>query len=205
MQADSLGTRLEGERPMSDDPRELVKQYGDRLYNAIVKYLHAKHCQQPQAHAEGVCSASWINALASLKTVRDWERFDRWLLRIGRNEANRHLKLCIGKEKRDVEITDELPLAQLTDYYHSKDAAIDADRILTYVENISPELGSIFRLRLEHNLGFAEIGARLGITTVNVRNLYYRTLRKVKLKFNKTNDSERNDASGTQVKKGEES
>ena len=176
-----------GDEPTQRDAKDkLVKKYGERLKNVIVKYLLRKHCKQPRAHAEGVCSYVWIKAFGGLTTLRDCAKFDRWLLRTGRNEANRHLKVCILNEKRNGEISDEclLPSAQLTDYYHSRDAAIDVDRMLSYAESMSPDVGSIFRLRYEQELDFEEIGRRLGKSTDNIRNLHYRALRKIRAKFN---------------------
>ncbi len=190
-----LSANKTGDEPTQRDAIELVKKYREKLNNTIVKYLRAKNCKQPRAHAEGVCSNTWINALASVDTVRDWAKSDRWLLRIGRNEANRHLAICITTEKGQVELTEEslLPPARLTDYYASRDAAIDVDRMLRYAESISEDVGSIFRLRLERDLSFDEIARRLGMTTVNVRNLFYRTLHKMKVKFNRSDDRERID------------
>ena len=189
-----LSANKTADEPTQRDAIELVRKYGKKLNNTIVKYLRAKNCKQPQAHAEGVCSNTWINALTSLHAVREWAKSDRWLLRIGRNEANRHLAICITTENGQVELIEEsLPPARLTDYYHSRDAAIDVDRMLSYAESLSEDLGSIFRLRLERDLGFAEIATRLGMTTVNVRNLYYPTLQKMKVKFNKSDDCEQMD------------
>jgi RNA polymerase sigma factor (sigma-70 family) len=167
------------------DANELVNKHQDKLNNKIVGYLHVKHCQDPREHAEGVCSNTWINALRALHTVQDWTKFEGWLHTIATHEANRHLTQCIRKEKRDAELDESvLPRAQLTDYYHSRDAAVDVDRIMSYVESLSEELGSIFRLRYIRGFSFDEIAQRLGKTTESVRTLHYRALRKVKEKFN---------------------
>ena len=165
---------------------KLINKYGERLNHVIVKYLLRKNCKQSRVHAEGVCSFVWIKTLGGLGTLRDRAKFDRWLLRTARNEANRHLRLCILNEKRDGEFPDEshLPPARLTNYYQSRDAAIDMDRMLSYAESISEIVGSIFRLRYEQELDFDEIGRRLGKSTANIRNLHYRALRKIKAKFN---------------------
>jgi len=167
------------------DANELVKKYREKLYNTTVKYLREKHCKQPREHAEGVCSNAWINALRSLHTVQDWTKFEGWLVAIAINEANRHLTQCIRKEKRDAELDESLlPRAQLTDYYKSRDAAIDVDQMLSYVESLSEDLGSIFRLRYIRGFTFDEIAQTLGKSTENIRTLHYRALRKIREKFN---------------------
>jgi len=167
------------------DAQELVKKHREKLYNKIVGYLHGKHCQQPREHAEGVCSNAWINAVRNRHKVQDWTKFEAWLHKIAENEAKRHLTQCIRREKRDAELDESvLPHAQLTDYYTSRDAAIDCGRMLCYADSLSEDVGSIFRLRYVRGLTFEEIAQRLGKTTENVRTLHYRALRKIKEKFN---------------------
>jgi len=162
-----------------------AKKYGENLERRLTNYLHRKNCNQPAAHVKGVCNQTWINALRRLGHLHDPTKFEAWLLRIGKNEANRHLQLCINQQKHEVEVPDEsqLPRAELTGYLQSRDAAIDVDKIYNYLESISPDLASIFRLRYEHDLGFDQIAERLGISSVNVRNKHYRTLPKIRAKF----------------------
>jgi len=177
------------------DAKELVKKHREKLYNNIVKYLRAKHCQQPREHAEGVCSNSLINALRSLHTVQDWQKFEGWLQTIATNEARRHLRFCIRREKRDAELNEEfLPRARLTSYYDSVDAAIDVDRMLRYLGSISEDLESIFRLRYVMGFSFDEIAQRIGKSTENVRTLHYRALRKIQEKFHYEDNTEETDA-----------
>jgi len=167
------------------DAQELVKKHREKLYNKIVGFLHGKHCKQPREHAEGVCSNAWINALRNRHQVQDWTKFEAWLHKIAENEAKRHLRQCIRREKRDAELDESvLPHAQLIDYYTSRDAAIDCARFLSYADSLSEDVGSIFRLRYVRGLTFEEIAHRLGKTTENVRTLHYRALRKIKKEFN---------------------
>jgi RNA polymerase sigma factor (sigma-70 family) len=167
---------------MDDD---LVKKYGEKLERRLSNYLHRKNCNQPGAHVKGVCNHTWINALSHLGDLRDWAKFEAWLLSIGRREANRHLKLCIRQQNGQAEFPDESPSprAELAGYYKSRDAAIDVDRILTYLESISEELASIFRLRYEQDLGFDQIAEILGSTKANIRNKHYRALAKIRARF----------------------
>ena len=167
---------------MNDD---WVEKYGDKLERRLTEYLHRKNCNHAAAHVKGVCNQTWINALRGLDTLRDATKFEPWLLSIGRREANRHLRLCINQQNKEIEVPDEsdLPRAELTGYLQSRDAAIDVDKIYTYLESISPELESIFKLRYEHDLDFDQIGKILGMSSDNVRNKHYRTLPKIRAKF----------------------
>jgi len=167
------------------DAQELVKKHREKLYNKIVGFLHGKHCKQAREHAEGVCSNAWISAVHHRDKLQDWTKFEAWLHVIAENEAKRHLRQCIRREKLDAELDESvLPHARLTDYYASRDAAIDCARFLSYADSLSEDVGSIFRLRYVRGLTFEEIAQRLGKTTENVRNLHYRALRKIKKEFN---------------------
>src|SRR6185369_14767077 len=122
-----------------------------------------------------------------LDSVLESEKFRAWLIKVARNEANRHLQSCIDDQNYSVELSDDplRPAAQISNYYRSKDAAIDADRMLSYANSISEEFGSIFRLYNEEELDFDEIARRLGKNKEAVRTQYYRGFRKVRARFAK--------------------
>ena len=73
--------------------------------------------------------------------------------------------------------------AQISDYYCSRDAAIDVDRMLTYAEEFSEEFGFIFRLHNLNGLSLAEIAHVLGKNEHAIRTQYYRGLQKLKARF----------------------
>ena len=187
-----LSPNQTGDEPTQEDVTDqLIRKHDQKLTKQIEGYLYRKNCNEPSLHAKGVRNQTWINALAHLEDLNDPEKFEPWVATIWRNEANRHLKICIIKQNTSVELTDQtvLPPAQISDYYHSRDAAIDADRMLRFAENISEDFGSIFRLYNEEGMDFDEIALVLKKKKDNVRNQYYRGLRKIKAKF-KTEDPE---------------
>ena len=175
------------ERTRQEAKNKLVAKHNEKLTESIVGYLRWKKCNQPAIHGKGVLNHTWINGFSNLDDVHEPEKFRAWLIAVGHNVANRHLKSCIGDQNSSVEFTEDplKPPAQIADYYSSKDAAIDADRMLTYAYNISEEFGSIFRLYNEEELEFDEIARRLGKSKEAIRTQYYRGFRKVRAKFNK--------------------
>jgi len=166
---------------------KLVEKYSEKLNKVISSYLRRKNCNQPAVHVKGVLSETWIDVFGNLNGLKDHDKFEHWSTIVGLNAANRHLKSCIGDQNTSEQITEDSlrPRAQIFNYYSSKDAAIDADRMLVYAYRISEEFGSIFRLYNEEELGFAEIADILGKHEDAVRTQYYRGFRKLKARFNK--------------------
>ncbi len=164
---------------------ELVKRHDARLSQTIFGYLWRKNCDQVAAHAAGVKSNTWLNIADHIIDLEDVLKFKAWSATIAINEANKHLKKCIKGQNYSVELKDEslLPPARLTDYYTSRDAAIDAARILEFAESISPEFAQIFRLYVVEGLSFDEIAKRLGQNREQLRTCFYRGRRSVMERF----------------------
>jgi RNA polymerase sigma factor (sigma-70 family) len=179
---------IQGEAGQSqqDAREELIRRYDPRLVSAIEHYLRVKNCSQPEEHGNGVRSSAWISILGHLSDLKEAEKFGAWAVIISLNQANRHLKGCIDGQNKSCELKDEnlLPAARIVDYYRSRDAAIDAERMLKFAEEISPEFGLVFMLYNIHELDFDEIARRLGCNKERIRTLYYRGVRKVIAKFN---------------------
>ena len=176
-----------GDEPTRRDAKEkLFKKHNERLYNSILRYLRKKFCNQPTMHADGVLSNTWIRVLSYLDNLKDTEKFVPWSDTVGRNEARHHLRSCITGQTSSVQLTDDSHLAPagIVDYYHSRDAAIDADSIAAFVSSLSEEDQSIFRLRILEGLNFREIGLRLGKSEAAVHTAFYRLVTKIKAKFN---------------------
>lgn len=177
---------------MDDKPKakgELIERHYRRLIAVIERYLWRKNCNQPAEHAKGVRTSAWISILSHLRDLKDEEKFEGWATTIAINEANRHLNSCIYGQNNSVELKDEgvLPPAQIANYYASRDAAIDAERMLKFAKDISPEFGLVFQLYNMDEIDFEEIARRLGCSKERIRSLYYRGLRKVIAKFNYSN------------------
>lgn len=176
-----------GDEPTRRDATDqLIRKYDQKLTKRIEAYLYRKNCNEPSLHAKEVQHQTWISALGHLKDLHAHGNFQPWLAKIWLNEANRHLKLCITDRNTSRQLNDDsdLPPAQISDYYHSRDAAIDVDRMLIFADNIPGDFGVIFRLRIVKGWSFDKIAERTGKKKDNVRTQYYRGLRKMKAKFN---------------------
>ena len=162
------------------------------LLRVVQSYLWRKNCNQPEEHGNEVRNSAWLNILSHLTDLKDPSKFRAWSTTIVINEAKRHLTTCINNQNTSVELAEEslLPAARITDYYTSRDAAIDAARMLEFAEKISPEFSEVFRLYNVEELGFEEIALRLGQHKERLRTLYYRGLREVKAKFKLKKDSD---------------
>lgn len=175
-----------GEKPTQQNAKgKLVAKHTERLKNLIVAYLQRKSCKQPTVHVEGVLSETWISVFGHLHNLKAPEKFERWLITIGRNEVIRHLRSCIGSQVSSPPIIDGFlgTPAQILDYYCSTDAAIDVDRMLSYAEEFSEEFGFIFRLHILNGFSLAEIAHVLGKNEHAIRTQYYRGLQKLKARF----------------------
>jgi RNA polymerase sigma factor (sigma-70 family) len=163
----------------------LVEKHTPRLKASSHSQLRRKNCNQPAVHVNGVVNATWINVFANLDDLDDDEKFVQWSGTIGRNVTTLHLRGCIAGQISSVQMTDDslYPPAEISGYYSSKDAAIDADRMLTFAHSVSEDSGSIFYLHHVEEVGFGEIARRLGKNEDAVRTQYYRLIRKMKRKF----------------------
>lgn len=175
-----------GEQAKREAKDELCRRYDPLLLKSVGGYLWRMHCAHAQDQPREVVDSAWINILLNLHELRDVNNFEGWSRSIAINEANAHLKICINGRKTSVEFNDEslLPAARLNDYYKSRDAAIDAARMLKFAENISADFAQVFRLYIVDGLGFDDIAKHLGENKEKIRTLFYRGRRQVMEKFN---------------------
>jgi len=169
-----------GSREAAD---ELCLKHDPELRAVVVAFLRGHGCKYPNDHVDPVKSETWLNILRAVHQLKDVRKFKAWRDETARNEARKHLKTCIAEQITSVELKDEtfLPEAQVIDYYRSRDASIDADRILALAESISPpEFAELFRLRNLENKSFDEIAELQGVTKAKLRNVYYRGLKRLR-------------------------
>lgn len=164
---------------------ELCRRQDSELLMVVAGFLRDNGCNNPSDHAKGIKNNAWINIIRYVSSLKDVNKFKPWRDTIAKNEAKRHLKVCITEQNTSVEIEDDtlLPEAQISDYYKSRDAAIDADKILLLAESISPEFALLFRLHTLYELGFDEIAVKQGKNKDALRTAYYRGLKILKAKL----------------------
>jgi RNA polymerase sigma factor (sigma-70 family) len=165
--------------------QELCRRHDPELRGMTVGFLRGKGCNQPGDHGEEVKSRAWVKIIRYIDDLDDVRKFNGWRDTIARNEAKEHLKTCITAQNTSIELEDEALTVgtQIFDYYKSRDAAIDAAKMLRVAENISPEFGLIFRLHTRDDLAFDEIALLLGKNKGTVRTVYFRGLLKLKAEF----------------------
>jgi RNA polymerase sigma factor (sigma-70 family) len=163
---------------------QLYRKHYSALLKVTAGFLRRHGCNQPNDHAEGIQNGVWSNILPSVSGLRDVTRFEAWRDTIARNEANKHLKTCIREQNTSVELADKtvLPEARISNYYESRDAAIDAEKMLTLAKSISQEFALIFQLYTLKELEFDEIAIRLGKNLDTIRTTYYRGREKLMAK-----------------------
>ena len=166
----------------SEAVEELWRRHHSALRRMTIGYLEGKGCRDPRDHAEEVKTRAWINIFRYLSNQGDVNKFNAWRDTIARNEAKEHLRSCINEQNTSVELEDEtlLPKARINEYYESRDAAIDADKMLTLAKDISSQFVVVFQLHNVDELSFEEIADRLGKSKESVRSIYYRGLRRLK-------------------------
>jgi RNA polymerase sigma factor (sigma-70 family) len=181
-----LAIQTGGEQVKREATDELCRRYDPLLLKAVVGYLWRMHCAHVEDQPREVVDSAWINILPNLGELRDLNNFEGWSRSIAINEANAHLRICINGRKTSVEFNDEnlLPVARLNDYYKSRDAAIDAARMLKFAGSISSDFARVFTLYIVEELSFDDIAKRLGQNKEKIRTLYYRGRRQLMEKFN---------------------
>jgi RNA polymerase sigma factor (sigma-70 family) len=189
-----MDTILTGDPKAKEEAKkQLYIRHNPGVRKFLVGFLNKKNCNSPHQHLEDASSKTWLNAYSKLHQVKEPDRLNGWLIAIAKNEVYKHLRNdCIPAE-RSVEIEDRplpdaceeryRPEAQIYNYYESLDAAVDADKALKLAADVSSELEKIIYRRMFKDQGFDKIAADLGMSLVNVRNLYYRGLKELRKKL----------------------
>ncbi len=170
----------------SEAVEELCRRHDSALWGVTIGFLEGKGCSHPRDHAEEVKTRAWINIIRYLRDLDDVNKFNAWRDAIARNEAKQHLRSCIKEQNTSVDLEDEtlLPKTRITEYYESRDAAIDANKMLTLAKKISSEFAVLFQLYNVDELSFDEIAVRVGKPKESLRNVYYRGLKRLKVMIN---------------------
>jgi RNA polymerase sigma-70 factor (ECF subfamily) len=113
--------------------------------------------------AQDAVQSAWTKAWTRLRTVRDAERIERWLLRIAANEARQIVR---GRRRATVvEIDPELHAAPSADPGHG----IERLDLVRALARLSPDDRALLALRYVAGVDAAELGAVTGRSPSGVR------------------------------------
>ena len=151
---------------------ELVRQYQDRLYNAIVRVVDNAD------DALDVVQEAFINAYQSLNSFKGDSEFFTWLYRIGFNAAitlKRKRKAVVRLDYDNDEATMEP--ADPSEYARPElalERSEDDAKLYAAIERLSPEHRAVLVLKDIEDQRYEEIAAILDVPVGTVRSRLHR-------------------------------
>jgi len=149
---------------------DLVRQYQDRLYSAVV---HIVGCR---SEAEDVVQDAFVQAFVKLKTFKRNSRFYTWLYRIAFNVSisrRRRRKIEISVEQaRDA--TGDEPADQSDSPSEPIERAERSEKLQQAMQMLTEEHRSIIVLRHMEECAYEEIAEILDISVGTVRSRLHR-------------------------------
>ena len=171
-----------------DAVEELYKESYRELLWFTVSRLRALGCWSLAEHAEDINSTAWVRAWERFDKLNDPEKLRPWIRKIIERLALDHVfdpGGCIAEQRNRLPFEDAELESVFSQIIPADEVALSAERleaVLNAAEGLNRILPDILLLRME-DLGFADIAQRLGGSPDNVRNIYYRGLRKLKIQF----------------------
>jgi RNA polymerase sigma-70 factor (ECF subfamily) len=130
------------------------------------------------ADAAEVTQEAFVRAHSRLGRLQDDSRFRSWVLGIARIAA---LDLLGERRRREAE---PAPTRDVLELDATPEAALldgEAERILVdEMERLAPERRAVLLLRLDHDLGYADIAESMGWTLQKVKNEIHRARRQIR-------------------------
>lgn len=145
----------------------IVLRYNQSLYRVLRGYL------KEEKDVEDTMQETYINAFQKLNQFRGEASIATWLIRIGINEALRHLKRN-KRERKDlffqVNLSDSsLQIIDKMDPEKKKINGETAEAIEVAIGLLSPKYRSVFIMREVEGMSIREIAECLGIESTNVK------------------------------------
>lgn len=150
---------------------ELYVSYAERIYRFIFfKTLHKET-------AEDLTSEVFMKALERIGQF-DSERgtFSSWIYRIARNAVIDHYRTRHPSDS----LEDGWDVASKTDVASEAETGIALDKVKHAVQLLAPEQREVVIMRLWDGLSHAEIAEILEITESNSKQIFSRTIRKLR-------------------------
>ncbi|MCW1891959.1 MAG: sigma-70 family RNA polymerase sigma factor [Candidatus Uhrbacteria bacterium] len=182
------------DRPLQMDPKELAaieacqagtpgrfddlyQLYAEKIYRFIFfKTFHRET-------AEDITSDVFMKALERIGQF-DAARgtFSAWIYRIARNAVIDHYRTNRTSE----EIEDGWTVVSSTDVERDAETAVAFEKVQEALKLLKPEQREIVVMRLWDGLSHQEIAAILGMTESNVKQVFSRTIRRLREEFGET-------------------
>jgi len=160
-----------------------------RKFNALyLKYIqpvyrYALSRIGSRAEAEDAAAQTFLAALEGFPRYRDNGHFAAWLFSIARRKTMDHFRYF----SRHTELQDSTPS-------NDEDILQQAERkdrlagLMAQVRSLSPDEQELLRLRYAAELSFAEIGILLKRNEDTVKKRLYRTLERLHIQLEESND-----------------
>lgn len=170
-----LGALTAGGEEAEEAKRQLYEKYSRLVSMVIGRILGPKRCD----HIAGVNQESWITIIKKVGTVRDPNALPGWLKTLAERKAYKHLREQHREE--DVPFKDDRQASDggLAGLEQGIESSERIAKVRAAAKTISPKFSQILDLYLD-GLDFEEIALVVGETLVNVRNIFYRGLRKLR-------------------------
>jgi RNA polymerase sigma-70 factor (ECF subfamily) len=156
---------------------DLYRQYIDRIYKFV--YFKTFHRET----AEDVTSDVFMKALERIDQFDQTKgTFSAWLYRIARNTVIDHYRTTHPTE----EIEDGWSLSSSTNIEHDAEVHASLEKIQQALSVLKPEQREVVVMRLWDGLSHQEIAEILGMTESNTKQIFSRTIRKLREDYGST-------------------
>jgi len=155
-------------------PREFLALY-DRYFDRVLGYARVRI--RDAAACEDVTSQVFTTALAQLARFRGQGSFAGWLFQIARNAVR-----DVQRQRATEPLADDRAAADPT----PEDRVLQRERtdeLHGLIRQLRPEQQHLLALRYGAGLGYAEIGATLGVAPATVRVRMHRILEDLRRRY----------------------
>lgn len=176
---------LAGNRDAMD---ELFRRYGPTIRGYSWSTLKWKGCYAPDDHGPEIENWAWLAIFRHVNQLNDYNKFDWWLKKTILRLVYDHVSGpngCINRQNTTEQL-DPAHDACIDDTESIIDASIWVDEMLTVAKEISPLFSEIVYLHFIMGYTMEDIAKRLDLPVNKVRNHYYRKLRHLQNRSNKT-------------------
>ncbi len=124
--------------------------------------------------ADDIVQTTFLEALKSIERYNEKSSLKTWLFSIAKNQLYNYFR----KNKINIDM-ETISVAETADFTNK----IMAEHILQFVQQLSPPINELMKLRLLYGLSFKEIGVKIGRTENYCRVNFYRVKMQIRKEF----------------------